>query len=154
MAYRCFHCCVKAERSRAQRRLASNFLTARPKPYHRQGCLWHGLFQHQMVINHRWSMNSSSVKPTCSMIPLSVPGLRGLCCGTTTVLDPLRKIRCEPVCRSWTKPQRFNARTASAPLTSRGIFTTPRGLGLAKSANGRSWDVDQPRNSPKRHRRS
>ena len=104
--------------------------------------------------NYRWSMNSSRVKPACSTIPFTVPGLSGLCCGTTTVLGPWRRMRCEPDCRSWTNPQRFNARTASTPLRSRGIFTTPPGWGLAKSATGRCWDAVQARNSPQRHRRS
>ena len=146
---------VKVERSRARGRVA-NFLTVQLGAIQSPAwnCVWFGLFQPQWDSNYRCLTNSSRVKPACSTIPFSVPGFRGLCCGTTTVLGPLRRIRCEPDCRSWTNPQCFSERTASTPLTSRGIFTTSRGSGLARSATGRSGDVDQVRNSLKRHRRS
>ena len=147
---------AKMERSRARGLVAGNTLTARPEPYHRRPGIAFGsaFFSPRWDSNYRWPMNSSIVKPACSTMPFSVPGFRGLCCGTTSVLGPLRRIRCEPVWRSWTNPQRFNAPTASAPLTSRGTFTTPRGLGLARSATARSGGVGQPRNNPQRHQRS
>ena len=50
------------------------------------------------------------------------------------------------------KPRRFNARTASTPLTSRGILTRRRESGLGRNAAGCAWAVVSARSNRQRHR--
>ncbi len=54
-------------------------------------------------------------------------GFEGLVLRNTTVIEPLRKIRWEPVWRTGRNPKRCKARAACAPLRSRGSFTRPPG---------------------------
>ena len=74
---------------------------------------------------HSSAQNASMLTPACAIRPASVPGFIGRCIGTTTVRCSLRRMTCEPVYRRSANPRRRSARTACAPLTSRGSFTPP-----------------------------
>lgn len=67
---------------------------------------------------HKASVNSSTLTPACSKIPLSVPRLISRCIGTTQPRFPRRKTAWLPLCRLKTNPNRSNARRASFPETS------------------------------------
>ena len=104
-------------------------------------------------INYNAAQNASTVTPACSISPRSVPGLIGLCIGTTTVRLSFQRMACDPVCRRSTKPSRRRALTASEPLTSRGIFTRPQRPDRGQSEGGRARGPYLRRNIPPRRRK-
>jgi hypothetical protein len=75
----------------------------------------HGLLCPRVSPDQRRSRNWSSETAACSRMPFRVPGLSGLCWGTTTVRASRRKIKCEPVCRC-TKKTPIAARSAQPQL--------------------------------------
>ena len=67
---------------------------------------------------HKAAVNSSTLTPACSKMPLRVPRLISRCIGTTQPRLPRRKITWLPLCRLKTNPNRSKARRASLPETS------------------------------------